>query len=641
MADRNLIESLKRALAEDENSAQRTRDISDLKESQEELVESIDRMVSQQKEMLNDSRRDARTRDTTKTLKDKESVDASDAKTRLENLRDSASNLSAVLASIGLAFAGLRGWEARAIAQIGSGLRSLSDSIVDGVRNLNARILRAVGIVDDAGELTPRIARMVDGLRDSTVWIETLFTRMRSFFNPIQTAGRILTSFIGGEGARIFQMFRGTAAPFLNIVRRVLWPLGVIMSAIDGISAFRNTEGSLWERFSAGIGAAIGDFFGAPLDLLGNLTAYVLEQFGMDRLAEMIRNFSFEEAIGGFITDVFNWFGLLFSDPGEALSQLWRAHVSSWSSVGQFIFDNVARPAWDWISDKFSNISESIVNLWNNATGGISDFASWIWQNTGGALWDWASGIFSNVSEYLTNTWSNLPGMTSNFASWLWNNTGGALWIWASGAFGNAAEYISNNWDAITGSVSNLGRWIWNNAVSPFFDWINETFGNPIDSIRTWYNNLLAEYEAEDFIDLILSPIRTALQWINDLIPSVEEIRNFIQSLMPDWLQNLNTPERTAAIERAAQGEAPDETSTSPPAETPTEPTLTINPDNLITLTPSESLSAAELLDLARYLVATATEGAGASGTSVVRGGDTTTITINNGLVENTLNASP
>jgi hypothetical protein len=129
------------------------------------------------------------------------------------------------------------------------------------------------------------------------------------------------------------------------------------MSIFDGVSAYQNEEGSQYDRITAGISATIGDFLGAPLDLLKSLAAWVISKFGFDETADAIRSFSFEETIGNLLNGIFDfvgasveWVKTLFTDPAAALSQLWNSIYSEGGLI-DILFTPV-RLAIDWITKK-------------------------------------------------------------------------------------------------------------------------------------------------------------------------------------------------------------------------------------------------------------------------------------------------
>lgn len=322
------------------------------------------------------------------------------------------------IAAVAAAFAGLRGWEATALRNIDS-IRDGIRAIFSPIANIATRMTTAfTSFVDDIvrGTLTrfgidPTTGRMsrdalgrftgketkttiqmiqeameafrgrvftffglgpAGGLADDALRVADdapgVISRVTSAFGRIMTPFRAIyegiESFITGPGAKIFGFIDGVlgisrigaaAGGLLKVMGKILWPIGILMSIFDGVSAYQDEEGSQYDRITAGISAAIGDFLGAPLDLIKNLAAWVVGKFGFDETAEAIQNFSFEETIGNLFNGIFdyvgsavNWVKTLFTDPSEALSQLWTGIVGEGGLI-DLLFAPV-RSAIDWIT---------------------------------------------------------------------------------------------------------------------------------------------------------------------------------------------------------------------------------------------------------------------------------------------------
>ena len=363
----------------------------------------------------------------------------------LLNLLGLGTGLSALVASLGAlsgALGGLRGWETAALGQVkklgdrlknvfkpitaigddladavkAGGFRSLASNLITkittGVDDLTRSILKGFGVDPETGKMArdAKTGRFTGKEMKSTLQMMDeasggLITRLTNGFDrvmgSIRAAGNAFDTYIAGPGAKLFGFIDGVlgisqgvadAGKFLKVMGRLLWPLGVFMSALDGIEAYKNTEGSAWDKFSAGISAFVGDFLGAPLDLLKSGLAWVLGKFGWNEEAEQIKAFNIEEKITNLIQGVldfpekaFEWIKSLFADPVPALKELWQGVMGSvdgavgaattlldivWWPVNQFI---------DWVTKKLGWRSEDAptFNLREEITGWVSDFWSW------------------------------------------------------------------------------------------------------------------------------------------------------------------------------------------------------------------------------------------------------------------------
>lgn len=279
----------------------------------------------------------------------------------------------------------------------GKEVKTTALMVEEAMDALKLRVFSLFGLTT-AGALSADVAKIGDGGSTVAAKLTTAFDKLMS---PIRAVGTAFDTYIAGPGAKLFGFIDGVlgisqgvadAGKFLKVMGRLLWPLGVFMSALDGIEAYKNTEGSAWDKFSAGISAFVGDFLGAPLDLLKSGLAWVLEKFGWNEEAEQIKAFNIEEKIKNLIQGVldfpekaFEWIKSLFADPVPALKELWQGIMGSvdgavgaattlldivWWPVNQFI---------DWVTKKLGWRSEDAptFNLREEISGWVSNFWSW------------------------------------------------------------------------------------------------------------------------------------------------------------------------------------------------------------------------------------------------------------------------
>lgn len=327
-------------------------------------------------------------------------------------------NLGSLVAGIGAltaSLAGLRGWETAALGQIkklGERLRnvfrpitSLVTKITTAAEDLTRAILAGFGVDPATGKMVRDAAtgRFTGKKMKSTLQMmdeasSGLITRLTNGFDkimgPIRAMGNAFDAYIVGPGARLFGFLDGVlgisqgaadAGKFFKFMGRLLWPLGIFMSLLDGIEAYKNTEGSAWEKFSAGISAFIGDFLGAPLDLLKNGLAWVLGKFGFNEESEEIKKFNIEEKITNLIQGVldfpakaFEWIKTLFTDPTTALKELWTGLVGTASTLLDILWFPV-NTFIGWVGDTLGWSDEDApkFNLRESITGWVTDFWNW------------------------------------------------------------------------------------------------------------------------------------------------------------------------------------------------------------------------------------------------------------------------
>ena len=168
---------------------------------------------------------------------------------------------------------------------------------------------------------------------------------IKGIFNPIKKAIGYVKS-----TAAIVDPFMAGVQPVVNFAKgvgtflgKIFLPLTILMSAYDAITGFMkgyaDEEGNIGDKIFSGIkeglAKVIENLIGLPLDLLkSGLTWLIKTFFGESEVTKTLESFSFKETIGDLvrlpfdlIKGAYNWIKTLFTDPAEALEQLWTGLV--------------------------------------------------------------------------------------------------------------------------------------------------------------------------------------------------------------------------------------------------------------------------------------------------------------------------
>lgn len=274
----------------------------------------------------------------------------------------SLKTLIAAAAAFGLALAGLRGWEVDAIKNIKGSLTKFTDGFKIGslkllddaktgllktfgnilttirggiVRYVNL-ILDRLGILkfeqlrDRAGKftgerLTPlnKIGKFFDNVIEVLKPVSKIAATLGkiAFFPLINLLGDIgkifgsIGAFAGGKTMSLVGDLAGKFGKFAGLAAKILKPIGFIFSFVEGMNEAFKTEGDLIDKISAGVSRFLADFFGAPLDLLKELGAWILKKMGFDKEAESLKKFSIEDFLFDTLQGIFGFLKKLFSDP--------------------------------------------------------------------------------------------------------------------------------------------------------------------------------------------------------------------------------------------------------------------------------------------------------------------------------------
>lgn len=306
------------------------------------------------------------------------------------SLLDLFGGLLAGGAALGLAFAGLRGWEGKLISYVKEGLGSVTDSIMKGLKSIKTSIFLSFGL-DDAGKVLPNSA--LDDILKNPI-LNKLINGITKTLEPIKN---------------MFGTVVDNAGVFVKNVGRILKPIGFLFSAFDGIAAYMDTEGSIMDKLVAGIGAAVGDFFGSFFDLVKDIFSWAASALGFENVSKMLDSFSFETIINDLIGGIWNmikgageWIKTLFTDPTEALSQYWTALYGE-GGVVDMLFTPVSM-AIDWITKKFGWRDEDAppFDLYDTVSGFVGSLLSWTGEKLT-TLSNTLSEGFDTFVDYITS----------------------------------------------------------------------------------------------------------------------------------------------------------------------------------------------------------------------------------------------
>ena len=282
-------------------------------------------------------------------------------------------------------------------------------------------------------------------------WISRLFSRVDDFFM--------------GPGKAALDLLKGGAGKIFGIFKKIFWPIGLLFSAFDGVKAFQEEEGSLIAKLGAGIGAMLGDFVGAPFDLIKNGIAWIIGKlFGVEstdgvynestvtgRILNLVKEFSFEDLIGRLVAAPFK----------------------------------LVDGAWNWIKDTFADITPQLQEWW----GGIN-ISSWIYDNAITPTWNWFSGLWGGMKEHLSNFWGALTGGLNSAGEYVGDKIN-SVWNWFTGIWGNMKEGASAFWTRTTDGVTNIGEWI-AGKVNSVWETTKGYISAGLDTLKLWFETMPA-----------------------------------------------------------------------------------------------------------------------------------------------------
>ena len=206
------------------------------------------------------------------------------------------------------------------------------DGFIDTVRNLfkigDIKGFKKLSMFEDLQKTFGRATRPIISIIDG---IKSFGTNVKNIFGSIKTGLASMKGFMAG-----FKPIMAFARTVGTTLGKIFLPITFLISIFDFVTGFMDgykSEG-VFGGIRDGLAKVITGLIGLPLDLLKKGVAWVLKTFGFEETAKTLESFSFSEIITDLVRFPFNmlkkavaWIGTLFTDPVEALSQLWQGIV--------------------------------------------------------------------------------------------------------------------------------------------------------------------------------------------------------------------------------------------------------------------------------------------------------------------------
>jgi|TARA_R110001592_G_scaffold11940_9_gene58089 hypothetical protein len=389
--------------------------------------------------------------------------------------------------ALGAALVGFRGWELKAIKSLNN-FGGFSKLLNQKFINLRAKFFRQLGLDPKLGKavegkrtlatpLTTQLANAIrtwfsalqqkyfkifglgvdgkpvtvkgaDGKIKPTSIMAKLGVRIQSIFSPITKLSTAIGGWFTGAGAKVVNFvktFLGKGAGFVRLMGKILWPIGILISAFDGMKAYQSSEeATIFGKFGDGLAGMVGSFIGIPFDMIKNGILWIIRKVtGAEvdadgnydtstvsgKILQAAKDFSFTELIGKFVKAPFNaimgvvdWIKgkfAIFSDEGEGggMSGVMKSMFSDalallgfekGMSVGQIIGQIAVAPATaaiKWLSGIFGfELPEGFtLNPVTLITKYGNDAFNWVASKFG---FEFEDDDFS-ITGWIKNRWDN------------------------------------------------------------------------------------------------------------------------------------------------------------------------------------------------------------------------------------------
>ena len=412
--------------------------------------------------------------------------------------------------------------------------KSFPQIIGEAFDNFRSSILQKFGIGAD-GKL---IALTGDAAEDASPLARTVgraVIQLKSFFRPFTLASEAMGKLFSSDMFKnITSLMGSVGGGFLKVAARILKPIGLIFSAWTGINDYINSDAEGFiGKLGDGIGGFLGDFIGAPFDLLKKGVSWIIKKlFGVEANADgtipegqgmagwivaQLNSFSFEETIKSIVSGLFgvvqgavDWVKLLFTDPTAAIEKLWTTYIGVWNGFGDFVYTKMVKPAFDWVKGLFG-WDDKELPTWEGLKKIASDAFTFVKE--------WITGKFTWVTENLP-TWDGFTSLVT-------------------GLYEDGKKWISEKFQWVT---ENLPTWkglasVASEAFYSVKDWVTGKFTGGFEELKDLSTGLGDIIKAVgDNITLIKDILAAEVTYqitrvVNGFKVAFEKIATFIANL--------------------------------------------------------------------------------------------------------------
>ncbi len=136
-------------------------------------------------------------------------------------------------------------------------------------------------------------------------------------FAKIQSVLKMLGG-IGGAGGLL-----GKVGKFLG---KIFAPIAFILTLIETVKGAMAgyDEGGIVGAIKGAFIGFLSAFVGEILNMVKGAVSFIAGMLGFENVSAALDSFDFMELIKNVITGVYDWFSMVFTNPGEALSSLWN-----------------------------------------------------------------------------------------------------------------------------------------------------------------------------------------------------------------------------------------------------------------------------------------------------------------------------
>ena len=197
------------------------------------------------------------------------------------------------------------GEDVQDVAQVGAAAGGVMSKIRGAFDRQFTKIMNYFGLnPKDYAPKNP--GRILAALGDTAGGVlDKIRSAFRSLFKPVIDVFKGIKGFFVGTIGKGIADFLRPITKFGAFLGKIFAPIGMLFSLFAGFEAYQDEEGGFFKKLKAGIAGAVADFFGAPLDLIVKIGAWIVDKLGFKDTAKSIKEWQKET---GGITGIIDRF---------------------------------------------------------------------------------------------------------------------------------------------------------------------------------------------------------------------------------------------------------------------------------------------------------------------------------------------
>ena len=197
------------------------------------------------------------------------------------------------------------GEDVQDVAQVGAAAGGVMSKIRGAFDRQFTKIMNYFGLnPKDYAPKNP--GRILAALGDTAGGVlDKIRSAFRSLFKPVIDVFKGIKGFFVGTIGKGIADFLRPITKFGAFLGKIFAPIGMLFSLFAGFEAYQDEEGGFFKKLKAGIAGAVADFFGAPLDLIIKIGAWIVDKLGFSDTAKSIKEWQKES---GGITGILDRF---------------------------------------------------------------------------------------------------------------------------------------------------------------------------------------------------------------------------------------------------------------------------------------------------------------------------------------------